>query len=124
MERVQSNIHHIHNTRASHNSNPASAKIRRQLGQMARLYYDSHIELHQNCPAVPVLPHHLAASVLKLYVPHGDPLVGMDNYVSAVQEATKSPRLHRIELELAELNIEAVMAQRPYIRSGLVDREW
>lgn len=79
-----------------------------------------HNEIHANCPPVPLLGYHALARTLSSYVPlWGDTLGSMDNLMFAMEEAQSHPRAHAIERDLAELAIQAVDLQRPYIREGL-----
>lgn len=121
---METNIHHILFDRSNHEANKDNRQLRRSLGLMVRLDVFSHRELHRECPSVPALGSYMAQSVRSRYIPHGDPLRGMENYMFAVEEAAKNPKAHQIDRELGQLVIMAVDIQRPFIRQGLVGIEW
>lgn len=118
------NKHHILHERAAWTANKDNLKLRNSLGLVATMDIYAHRELHRQCPSVPPLSTYLASLARMGYMPHPDPMRAMDNFMFAVQEASKHPRTHRIDRSLAQLTIGAVELQRPFVRDGLVDREW
>lgn len=117
---AKDNLHHFNYDRASHEANPYNKRVRRSMGMIARLSTDVHIELHKNCPPVPVLGHYTASAVASAYVPHHNPLVGQENYLRALSEVQRRPKVHPIEKDLIDLIAEAHLLQRPYIIEGLI----
>jgi hypothetical protein len=87
---------------------------------MALIDIDSHDDLHKAVPGVPVLDIYTAQRVRRLYEPHFNPLVGMENYMRAVEQAMQSPKSHTIERQVASLAIHAIDLQRPFIKGGLI----
>jgi len=112
--------HHILHHRVLHETHKDSKALRRSLGMIALLDHDPHDALHRACPGVPPLDIYMAQRVGSLYVPHTDPLIGIDNYSFAVEKAMASPKSHEIERRMAALTIEAVRLQIPFIREGLI----
>lgn len=123
MARQTGEYHHILHHRTLHETHKDSRTLRRSLGMIALLDHDSHDELHRACPGVPPLDIYMAQRVKGLYVPHADPLVGIDRLTSAIELASKHPRSHYIERGLANLTIEAVRLQIPFIQGGLINGE-
>lgn len=121
---VEKNVHHILFDRVSHEANKDNRSVRRSLGMLATMDVFAHRELHRQCPSVPVFGPNMASMVRVRYRPHGNPMIGMENYMRAVEEAAQHPRAHQIDKELASLVIMAVDIQRPFIRQGLVGIEW
>ncbi len=124
MARHEGEYHHILHHRALHETHKDSKILRRSLGMIALLDHDSHDALHRACPGVPPLDVYMVQRVKNLYVPHADPLVGIDRYSSAIEVAMLHHRAHPIEKELAGLTLEAVRLQIPFIREGLVRGEF
>lgn len=118
------NDHHILHHRKQHEATPDNHWLRtRAIGMVARMAIDPHDELHANCPGVPPLDIWTAQRVRRLYEPDRNPLIGIVNYMKAVEEAIKHPKTHDIEKNLAELAVWAVELQLPYIREGLIINE-
>lgn len=88
---------------------------------IALLDHETHDALHRACPGVPPLDVYMVQRVKGLYVPHANPLVGIDRYSRAIETAMLHPRAHSIERQLAQLTLEAVRLQVPFIREGLMD---
>ena len=117
---AETQIHHLNYDKASHEANPFNKKVRRSIGMMARLETGVHVELHKNCPSVPVLGHYSAMAVASEYRQHYNPLVGQENYLRALLEVQKRPKTHPLEKDLMDLIAEAHLLQRPYLIAGIV----
>lgn len=91
---------------------------------IAHIDYDTHDELHRVCPGVPPLDIYMAQRVKGLYVPHADPLVGIDRISTAIETASRHHRAHSVEVALAGLAVEAIRLQIPFIREGLINGEF
>jgi hypothetical protein len=112
--------HHILHYRQEWTLRPGAEKLRESRPLVPTLPREVHNEIHANCPPVPLLGYHALARTVKLYRPlMGDTLGSMDNLMFAIEEAADHPRSHPIERDLAELAIQAVDLQRPYIKEGL-----
>lgn len=87
--------------------------------RLREMPWDDHSELHANTPLVPFMGYHALCRTLKYYEP-GDNLLGsMENLMTAIEDATKHPRAHPVEKDLAMLAVHAVDLQRPYIAKSL-----
>ena len=120
MPRQYGEKHHILHHRALHEANRDNKLLRNTLGMIALMDPDAHDELHRACPGVPPLDIWTAQRARTFMVPHPDPLQAIDNYLQAVERATKSPNSHPIERDLAALSIMAVELQIPFIKSGMI----
>lgn len=121
---MEVNKHHILHYGEYWIANKNNRKIRQSLGMMALMEINAHRALHAACPAPPPLDPFTAQRTARLYVPHPNPLIGVDNFRFAVEQAIRQPRTHDIESQTAMLAIEAVTLQLPFIREGLVSDEF
>lgn len=112
--------HHILHYEKYWDANKDNHKLRQSMGMIALMDYDVHADLHRQCPGVPPLDIFMAQRVNKLYVPHPNPLQGIDNIRYAIEEAMRNPNAHELERQVAMLAIEAVTVQAPFIREGLI----
>jgi hypothetical protein len=74
-----------------------------------------HNEIHDNCPAVPLLGHHTLMRVNRDFTEGRTSIQSMENLMSAIETAGNYPRAHSIEKELANLAVWALDLQRPFI---------
>ena len=117
---MEVNRHHILHYNEYWRANKDNNKLRSKQGLIAPIEVAVHRELHRECPAPPPLDVFTAQRVNRLYVPHPNPLQGIDNFRFAVEQAIRDPRSHDIERQVGMLAIEAVTLQLPFIREGLV----
>jgi hypothetical protein len=117
---LEVNRHHIAHYDSYWCANQHNMMIRQSLGMIALMAVDPHNALHRDCPAPPPLDPYTAQRVSGLYVPHPNPLVGIDNFRFAVEKAIRHRKTKDIEKQIGLLTIEAVTLQLPYIRDGLV----
>lgn len=112
--------HHILHLRQEWTLRSNAERLRESPPLVPEIPRDIHEEIHANVPPVPLLGHHALAHIVKAYEPvRGDTLTSMDNLLFAMEAAARHERAHPIERNLAELAIQAVDLQRPYIREGL-----
>jgi hypothetical protein len=112
--------HHILHEAWAWNSNIRAKELRDTRSLIPRIPRDVHDELHEACPHVPILGSYALAATVKHFEPTGDTMRDMDGVMSAIERASRHPRAHMIERDLAGLAIEAIDLQRPYIRKGLI----
>ena len=113
--------HHFLHHRVNYEKNADLHWLRtRAVGMMALMHLQPHDDLHDNCPGVPPLDIFTAQIVRRIYVPDPNPLIGIENFMTAVELASSRAKTHEVERSLAELVIHAVDLQRPFIRQGLV----
>jgi hypothetical protein len=111
--------HHILHERWSWTARPDAKRLRDTPSLIPNIPRDIHDELHDKCPHVPLLGSYALRNVAGIYVPTGDTLKDMDGLMSCIERASRNPRAHLIERDLAGLAIEAIDMQRPYIIGGL-----
>jgi len=125
MLRKVGNNHHIWHHRKQHEATPDNEWIRnRALGMIALMSIDTHDALHKECPPVPPLDIFTAARVRRLYQPHPNPLIAIDNMSRAIEDAAEHPRAHQLQIELADLSIRAIRLQIPFIKDGLIRNQY
>jgi len=120
---IEANRHHILHYGEYWNADRHNKKIRQSLGMIALMAVDAHNALHDACPAPPPLDVHMSQRVSGLFVPHNNPLIAVDNFRFAVENALRHPRTHDIERQVAMLTIEAVTLQMPFLRDGLISEK-
>lgn len=112
--------HHIINPRAEWTLRPAGREIRNTQSLIPRIDREIHEAIHDECPPVPLLCYNALKLTVQKFEPVHNTLKDMDNLMSAIEQATRHPRTHPIERDLAGLAIEAIDLQRPYIMEGLI----
>lgn len=117
---VECNKHHILHYSEYWAANKYNDNLKQSIGLIALMALEPHDAIHAECPAPPPLDPFTAQRVSKLYVPHPNPLQGIDNFRYAVDQAIRHPKTQEIEKQVAMLTIEAVTMQLPYIRQGLI----
>lgn len=114
--------HHILHHRQEWRLRPDGLRLRENPVLIPVIPREVHNAIHANVPSVPLLGFHALRRVAREFEPvPGDTLTSMENLMDAMEVARRDPRAHPIEKDLAELAIEAVDLQRPYIREGLED---
>jgi hypothetical protein len=112
--------HHILHHRVEWTLRSNAERLRESPPLVPSIPREVHNEIHANCPPVPLLGHHALLRTVASYQPlWGDTMGSMDNLMFAMEQAQQHPRAHPIERDLADLAIQAVDLQRPYIREGL-----
>lgn len=113
--------HHILHHRQEWTLRPEAAALRESPPLIVEIPRSLHNEIHKNVPPVPLLGHYALFRTLRAYNPvQGDSLASIDNLLLAIEEAARSPKSHAIEKTLAELAVEAIDLQRPYIKQGII----
>lgn len=112
--------HHILHEHTAWASRGDARDLRNTQSLIPRIPTEVHRELHEQCPHVPLLGSYALRAINNdLFVPTGRTLQDMDGLMSAIERASRHPRVHMIERDLAGLAIEAIDLQRPFIRKGL-----
>lgn len=114
-----SSRHHIMHEGWAWTARPDAKRLRDTQSLIPRIPRDVHNELHAHCPHVPLLGSYALRSINSIFVPTGDTLKDMDEIMSCIERASRNPRAHMVERDLAGLAIEAIDLQRPYIKKGL-----
>lgn len=120
MSRVRFDRHHINHGRLEHELRPESRMIRETPSLVPLMDRGIHTELHKHCPTVPVLGYHALMLVARDYNPTDDTFESIDNLMLAIESAAKHPRAHELERRMADIVVESLELQRPFIRAGIV----
>jgi len=83
-----------------------------------------HEELHRNISMVPPLPAEMAMRALALFGRERDahePIENLENFMSCVEQAMKSPRERELNRSIGESTIWACELQIPFIQEGYID---
>lgn len=118
--RVTRDAHHVCFYRQEWRLRPEAKAIREHPSLVPNLDRDAHEELHANCSSVPPLGYHTLIRVAKNWYPQRDTLRSMDELMYAIDKASEHPLIRPIERDVAQLAIQAIDAQKPYIEEGLV----
>lgn len=120
--RVENDAHHLIHSKRDWSTRPETLIIREHPSLIPRIDRDTHEALHRACPPVPLLGYHALLRTIRLWTPHEDTIRSMDNLMFAIEEASWHPKSHPIESALAELAIQAIDLQKPFVRSGLMEQ--
>ena len=104
--------HHLLHTRNHWTSTTESKALRNSY--VFRIEREVHDDIHQYCPAVPLLGYHALKSVLSNVRPTGEPLHDIDELTSAIELSSKHYRAHPIERDLGGLAVQALRLQVPF----------
>lgn len=122
MSERRNNRHHVLHEEWTWNANKWAHDLRVTPSLVVTMPTEIHRELHAACPHVPILGSYALQAVNRLFVPshNRDTLKDMDSLQVAIDKASKSPRAHMLERDLAGLAIEAIDLQKPFIREGII----
>lgn len=116
-------VHHLLFPRAEWSLRPDAKRLRETQGMMVRLDRSVHDEIHRECPPVPLLGFYALQRTIREFYPQRDTLATIDSFVEAVDIAAKHPKAHRIERELAQLTIDAVLLERPFVADYMASQQ-
>lgn len=112
--------HHINYPRQEHSLRPQSLYIRESPSLIPLMERDAHTALHAECPAVPVLGYHALARIVRDFDPSDDVFRSIDSLMTAIETSAAHPKAHELERKLAEIAVQSLELQRPFIRAGIV----
>ena len=81
---------------------------------------DAHKALHNKVSFVPLPGRHFLHRLEEKFVDDVDPVKRMGNILVAAEHALIHPQMTYIEHDTAELMIEALSLQLPFIREGVI----
>lgn len=111
--------HHILHYRREWTLRPPAQKIRENHNLIPRIDRQAHVEIHRECPPVPLLGYHALQRTVKLWEPAGGTIKSLDSLCSAIDASASNSLSHPLERELAYLTIEALELQRPFLVDAL-----
>ena len=112
--------HHVLFDRKSWEARDDGLFLRRSPSMIPKLERQTHTELHENCPPVPVPDAFSLQRIRHAFRPEGDPLDDIDQLMLLVEQMTRRRDCHEISRELGQLTIMALDVQRPYIEYGMI----
>jgi hypothetical protein len=122
-DRYEPKGHHVLNYRAQWDAMPATKMLRAQPGLLVPGWRRPHDELHRAVEYVPPLSMYIAQSALNGYIDYPeDHLRSMDSFMLATEQATKHRRATPMEVAVANLAIQAVDLQKPFVRAIIAPR--
>lgn len=107
--------HHILFNRQEWSLRPDALSLRENPALIATMDRQVHNELHDHCPAVPLLGHHALLRTLNFFESSPDQLESMDNLMKSIEQASNHPKAHIIEKHLAELAVWSIDLQTPFV---------
>lgn len=114
------NRHHILHTRQSWQSREEATYLRQQPLLIPKMDNEVHNELHANCPEVPLLGAYALREVANNFERGSNPIETLCKLIWSIDNASRHPKAHRIERQLARLSASALELQLPYLREGIV----
>lgn len=99
---------------------PIGKRLREQSSLIFTISRENHERIHKETPPVPLLGYYALLSTLHNYEPAYNPVKDIDGLCGAIEKATRTPRAHQIERDLAGLAIEAIQLQKPIIFEGIL----
>lgn len=112
--------HHVLFNKREWESRPQYKQLRENPGLIIPIDRDVHNELHRNVPQVPVLGYYAIMAVQREFFRGRTHLDTVDNLLFALEKAKEHERLHDLDKSLADLALQAIDLQRPYIHEGYV----
>ena len=110
------NTHHIFNTRADWETKGRNRELREYLDFMPKMDFDIHQAIHKECNTVHQLGQKALSAILEnLPRNAGDTLKSVDRVCSMIDR-------YEADREIAELAVEALRSQIPYLKEGMMER--
>lgn len=110
--------HHILHNRQEWELRPEARRLRETRTLVPELDRRVHNEIHAVCPPVPMLGYYALRMIESRFEEGNNTLQSMDNLCRAIDLGADHPRAHRIERGMADLAIQAIELQRPWISQG------
>ena len=112
--------HHVLWNKREWESRPQYKQLRETHGLIVPMEREAHNELHRAVPFVPVLGYYGILAVNKAFEEGTDHLESIDNLALAIDSIHKNKRMSELERGLANLALESVELQLPFIREGYI----
>lgn len=112
--------HHTLYTRTSWESHEQTKFLREQPSLIVPMDSEYEQALHEAVPTVPLLCPHIAYRTARDYVPSSSHIGSMYNLMEVIEKATFHHRVTDIQAKLADLAVEGIRLQLPFIREGEV----
>lgn len=112
------NHHHILFDRTQWESSELSLKLRDKSSLLVFMDIDEHRELHAHCPSVPLMSHYIQDMTLRELKSSSDPIIALSNLELAIERAQHRQQANDLEKRLADLTLEAIELQKPFIQTS------
>lgn len=109
--------HHLIHTRSDWTSNKTAKRLRDTPELVPRIDRQLHNEIHRQAPAVPLLGYHALYRVSRDFETAETSWESLENLMRVIEQASRSPKSHRIESQLALLAVESLDIQRVILKS-------
>lgn len=123
LDGYNSSRHHILETRKDWESNSQASKLRHTHELIPRIDQDAHDSLTLNCPIVPLLGYKALDIVVADFKPGVGTLDSIDKLLISINKVTQTKSIHKIERELAELAMQSIELQIPFIKGNIIPDE-
>ena len=112
--------HHVLWNKREWESRPQYKELRETPGLIVPMEREVHHELHRAVPFVPVLGYYGILAANRAFEEGADHLESIDNLALAIDSIHKNRRMSGIERGLADLALESIELQLPFIREGYI----
>lgn len=112
--------HHLLFERNNWDATAPGRTLRATPSLIPKLDREVHEQIHRDIPSIPILGHAAMLAIRMRFNPTGDTLRDMDGFALAYDRATKSPRSHQAERDIAGIAIEQFLKQKAYVMEGIL----
>lgn len=116
------NEHHILFSRATWEADPCGKNLRRDHRLRIDMDEAIHNEIHRDISLIPVLGHKALVLVQNEFYCGNNSIETLDNLMTAFDKVEHSNKMSYVDRRLAEIAIEAIGMQIPYIKFGEIKR--
>lgn len=96
-----------------------AGEIRNHPYMQVPLRWEAHVALHNSIAIVPVPDRHTLQRVVGMFEPTPDIYANIDGLIGAIDLASSHDQVHPNDRLLAELTMNALSRQIPFIRQGV-----
>jgi hypothetical protein len=115
------NRHHILFNRTMWESNRVARDLREESSLIIPIAIETHRELHKNVSVVPLVDNYMLSRAARRFEGRvNDPLRTMQQLATCIEIAMDFPKVTDIEYRLGALAVDAIEAQIPYIKFGMM----
>ena len=112
--------HHVLFNKREWESRPQYKDLRENAGLIIPIDREVHNELHRNVQQVPVLGYYGILAVQREFYRGRTHLETVDNLLFSLEQASENKKLTELDRALANISLQAVDLQRPFIVEGQV----
>ncbi len=116
----ESNWHHIQYKKKEYELYNSTERFRQIGGLVVPLLVTCHQELHDNISRVPMMDEPAMKHVIDNYEPADTYMQSYSNLIIAYERTLRHYDIDKINKQIGGIALDAIIAQRPYIKDGLV----